>query len=104
DAPAWSEGSRVRTITKTAAFTTITPSGTGLYTIGVTGIMQEIVNRAGWASGNDVRFGLFDNVGSGSNNVVMAALEHATRTEAQLEIEYEEAGGAAVAPKMMHYR
>ena len=105
DVPTWSTGSRIRDITKTSEFADIAPQSTGLYPIGVTGIVQEIVDRTGWASGNNMRFGMFHN---GPNNgmriIGIACLEHATRTEAQLEIEYEEAGGAAVAPKMMHYR
>lgn len=103
NAPAWSTGSRVRNITKTTALTSVPISGTGIVPIGVTGIIQEIVNRAGWASGNAIRFGLFSTKTSGVNVAAIAALEHATRTEAQLEIEYEEAAAAIVAPKMMHY-
>ena len=91
-APGWSNpGSRVKEITKTTAVTNITPSSVGLYPISITGIVQELVDRAGWASGNHMRFGFFNNAQS-DNDFAFAAFEHATRTEAQLEIEYEEAG------------
>lgn len=100
DASAWSGLGSVRNITKTTASVNITPGSTGSYPIGVTGIVQEIVDRTGWASGNNMRFALFPN----SGGIGLAALEHATRSEAQLDIEYEAVGGAGIAPKMMHYR
>jgi len=102
DAAAWSVSNRVRNITRTTAVANVTLSATGIYPIPVTGIVQEIVARSDWASGNAMRFGMFPD-GAGPP-VGIAALEHATRTEAQLEIEYEEAAAARVAPKMMHYR
>lgn len=105
DAPVWSLGSRIRDITKTTAFKSISPTATGFYPIDVVGIVQEIVDRPGWASGNNIRFGMFPTPPPDGDDytIEIAAFEHATRTEAQLEIEYEEAAAARVAPKMMHY-
>ena len=49
--------------TKTTASNTheYTSSGTGWFSIGVTSIVQEIVNRASWSSGNDLGFIVEDN-------------------------------------------
>lgn len=104
DAPAWanSVGNRVFDISRTTATKNIAPTALGPYPIGITAIVQEIVGRSGWQSGNDLRLGFFPAASTGL--VVFAAFEHTTRTEAQLEIEYEEAAAAIVAPKMMHYR
>jgi hypothetical protein len=43
-------------ITKTSATTNVTPSAVGVYKWDVTAIVQEIVNRVGWVSGNAMRF------------------------------------------------
>lgn len=94
DAPPWSSpGSRVKDgLSKTTAVTNITPASYGPYPISVASIVQEIVNRPGWVSGNNMRFGLFNNATSGIHQVTFAAFEHTTATEAQLDIEYEEPG------------
>ncbi len=62
DAAAFSNGNLPRNITKTTADATWSPATTGTISIGITGIVQEIVNRtagAGWVSGNDMRFAMF---------------------------------------------
>lgn len=94
DAAAWGAGSRPKNITKTTATVTLAPGGTGNYAATVTTIIAEIVARAGWASGNDMRFAAFDQVGVASNYFGFAALEHATRAATQLDIDYTAAGGA----------
>lgn len=55
DAPAFSNTSLPSGFTNTTATGTLLSSSTGLKTIAVTGIVQEILDRAGWVSGNDMR-------------------------------------------------
>jgi hypothetical protein len=94
DAPAWANpSSRIKDITKTTASANVVNPGTGLEAINVQSIVQEIVNRVGWASNNDMRFGFFDNVG-GNNIFNMEALEAAGTSEADLDITYTAAGSA----------
>jgi hypothetical protein len=90
DAAAWADpGNRVKNITKTSAVTNkaIWSAGTD-NSIDVASIVSEIISRAGWASNNDMAFGLFNNAADGVDNMVFAALEHATLTEARLSISY----------------
>lgn len=101
NAPAWSTGSRVRNITKTTAALTLSPTVNGAYTVDTKAIVQEIINRPGWVSNNNIRFGMFDQVGAYSNYMFIAALEHPTRTEAQLDITY--ALGSTFVPRCMMF-
>lgn len=95
DAPVWSSSNLIKNITKTTALATITPTGTGYYSFGVTGIVQEIVDRAGWSSSNDMAFGFFDQIGFTFNYFSFAGLAHPTLDEAQLDIVYTTGGGGA---------
>lgn len=94
DAAAWANpGNLMRNITKTSAFVNFSGfTATGAVTIGVTSPVQEIINRAGWASNNDLGIVAFP---TGNAFARIAAIEHATRDEAQLDITYTVAGGAA---------
>ena len=95
DAPAFSTGSMVRDITKTTAYAYFNPTSTGLKTIDVTDIVQEIVDRGGWSSGNDMRFGIFCTAASsppGTPLMGVDAYEKSGGTPAYLEIEYTESG------------
>lgn len=94
NAPGWSTGSRIRDITKTTAAATMSPSTSGTLGISVQAIIQEIINRAGWASGNNLRLAGFDQVGSGSNRFSLADQFHPTAMEAQLDITYTVVGGS----------
>lgn len=94
DANAWSSGNRIKNITKTTAFASFSPGGTGTITVGVTSAFQEIINRTGFTSNNDVAFGIFPQAASGVDIAKIAAYEHTTRQEAQLDIVYTEAGAA----------
>ncbi len=85
-AAAWSSSRLPSSITKTTASTNITPTATGSLDIDVTSIVQEIVNRSGWAS--DIAFGLFDNVGSGHNRITFDSFEKPGGTPASLEVVY----------------
>jgi len=58
DAPTWGVGNQVRLITKTSATTNLDVAS-AVSVNNVTSIVQEIVNRAGWAPNNDIAFGIF---------------------------------------------
>lgn len=55
DAALWANGNLPSGIAKTAAWAAWSATATGTDTIGVTAIVQEIISRPGWASG-DIRF------------------------------------------------
>lgn len=57
-APSWSNSSRPSQVSKTTASTSLVAPATGIQSTTITSIIQEIINRAGWASGNDMRFGI----------------------------------------------
>lgn len=91
DASTWSSpGNRIKSITKTTSVTNISSITSGAdNNFDVTSIVGEIIARAGWASNNDIAFGLFNNHAfSGINRFLFAALEHTTLTEARLSITY----------------
>lgn len=70
------------------------PAGTGTKVITITSILQEIVDRGGWASGNALAFVAVDNAGSGANAWGAEDYGDAGTAEAVLDITYT-AGGAA---------
>jgi hypothetical protein len=96
DAAVWADpGNRVKNITQTTAvvnkanWVAATDNA-----VAVTAIVAEIVARAGWASNNDIAFGLFNAAGAGDHLLNFAALEHATATEARLAITYNDVAAA----------
>lgn len=99
DAAAWADpGNRIKNISKTTASTNKATWSNGAdNVISVTSIVSEIIARAGWASNNDIAFGFFDNAALGNHLLGIAALEHATLTEARLSITYGAAAAAAAA-------
>lgn len=99
DAAAWATTSRIKNITKTTAFQAWSPTvATGTEAVNVQSIVQEIVDRGGWASNNDMRFGVFDQRATTAqiHFVCVAAVEHATQQEAQLDVTYTAAGGSTL--------
>ncbi len=92
NAAAWGSSSRPSQISSTTATVSWTPTVTGSQSITVTSIVQEIVNRAGWAQGNAMRFALMDNA-TGNNYARIIQLENGTSGEADLDITYT-AGGS----------
>lgn len=70
--------------TRTTASTTFNPGSTGSHAFDVTAIVQEIVNRGGWASGNDL--GFIIDATSGSGNTDFEDYSDGGSGEAQLEI------------------
>jgi hypothetical protein len=94
NAAAWSSpSSRPDQITPTTAHTDIQgPITNGvLYTADVTAVVQEIVNRAGWASGNSIRFAGKNNAGDADKYLQFATFEFSILDAAFLDIDYEEA-------------
>jgi hypothetical protein len=70
DAAAWSSTSRPSQITQTTASVDWDPAAwvpNSYYTVTITGIVQEIVSRGGWASGNAMRFAVLDDSSTDSN-------------------------------------
>ena len=88
DAPTWqTTNEKMHQITKTTASADYTPSvDETTETNDVTNIVQEVVNRAGWASGNDMRFALFPGTITGSAR--FSDLSLGDGNEAILEIDY----------------
>lgn len=86
----WATTDRMKNITKTAAFAAFAPIvTTNGFTIGATSVVQEIISRTGWSSNNAMRFAGFNQAGIGADNsAAIAALDHATLTEARLDITY----------------
>lgn len=103
DAAAWSASNRPSGITKTTATVNINPSGTGIQAFDVLTVVQEVFGRGGWASGNDVRFGIFRD---GYGAVAFEAYEAVGTNEPQLDITYTTGGGGggSIPVFMNHYR
>lgn len=89
DAPAWSESVYPDTITKTVASTPFVVTATtfgSMQDFDVTDIVQEIVNRFGWQSGNAMAFA-GDATGSDANSSNFISSEAALGAYPQLLIE-----------------
>ena len=59
-------------------------------------IIQEIVDRGGWASGNAMMFQVCDDLGSGTNNVYSVFYDNDSALAAKLYIEYYVGAGPSV--------
>ena len=98
-APVFSDASLPSGVVKTTANTVINPPTTaGLYSFDVTAIVQEIVDRAGWAANNNMRFSILTEgaYASGYHNVQFVDLSTWGDPDvAQLEIIYEVGAGGA---------
>ena len=95
DADTWSSG-EVGGHTQTTATVTKSSWSVNWNDIDVTAIVQEIIDRAGWVSGNAMRFSLRDN-GNSEDIIFMHTREQSGSNQADLSIEYEEpAGGSAI--------
>lgn len=89
DAAAFADpGNMPLAATKTTASADPDPAGTGSKVITITSIVQEIVNRVGWTSGNAMAFVGVNSAGSGSNYWFAEDLEEAGTAEATLDITY----------------
>ena len=81
--------------TKTTASADPDPAGTGTKVITITTIVQEIVDRAGWASGSAMAFVVVNNAGSSDNDWLAEDYVDVGTAEATLDITYT-AGAASV--------
>lgn len=88
DAPAFSNANLPNGITKTSASADFNPAGTGAFTVAVTSIVQEIIDRGGWSSNNDIRFGFFGDQGGGLKNVYVSDYAGGQADAAHLEIDF----------------
>jgi hypothetical protein len=94
----WSDSIRPSNRTKTAASTVIPSAGSsGIKSYDVTAVVQEIVDRAGWASGNNISLFVL-NTSAGTDNTYWEAFESAGTDEAVLEITLDGGGGGTKAP------
>lgn len=66
------------------------------YTFDITTAVQEVLNRAGWASGNTMAVMIVDNGSSNSASRSFASNEHATYAEPKLEIVYYAGGNVII--------
>ena len=99
DAAAWADTSAnsPETMTKTTATAVFaTPATTGIKTLPVTSVVQEIIDRVGWAANNDLRLGVTDVSGMGASYWFAEDYNAAGTAEAELEIIYTVAGAALV--------
>ena len=86
-AAAWSSSRLPSGITKTTNSTNITPTATGSLDIDVTPIIQEIVDRGSYdETKGEIALALFDNVGSGTNNIGIEAFEKSGGPPASFEV------------------
>jgi hypothetical protein len=83
------------TATVAVDISNVMTSGSGFYTIAtVTGIVQEIVNRAGWASGNAIALGMHSQT---SGDLRIYAWDYSDHTyAAKLIINYTASGGGSM--------
>ena len=100
DAAAWSSTSRPSQITQTTASVDWDPAAwvaDSYYTVTITDIVQEIVSRGGWASGNAMRFAVLDDSSTDSNFIRCYDYTDGggANYNVQLTIEYT-AGGAGL--------
>lgn len=99
-APAFSASARPSQFSKTDASATGPTAVVQSHPITITSVVQEIVSRGSWVSGNDMRFGVFhDGGGSGYNNVEICDITTwGNQNFATLDIDYTEGGGGGSVP------
>ena len=73
-------------------------TGFDVETIDVTSIVQEIVNRGSWASGNDLSIICYDNGSNNTTYIGISTYDRATDRGAKLTITYGESGSTPTAP------
>lgn len=93
NAGAWGSSNRVKNISKTSANTDLDASSS-ISINDVTAIVSEIVARGGWSSGNNLAFGLFNQIGHAANNFWLGfAYEAGSSAWPLLDITYTSGGG-----------
>lgn len=88
------------TATEGLTFGSLTAGGS--FTTGdFKGVVQEIVDRAGWASGNAMQFRLYQSSAFGPIGASIASYDHATYTEPTLNITYTAGGGGGTSGNLL---
>lgn len=91
-APTWANNSRPSQITQTAASATWRPAVGAAIVVGVTGIVQEIIDRPGWNSG-DLRFAIEMDGGQGAGDYADIADFNGGQADAAiLDVDYTAVG------------
>jgi len=99
DAAAWGASDRPSQITQTTANASFVEAASGDAVQTVTSIVQEIVNRGGWAANQDMRFSAFFPT-TLTNNIKVYMLDHYSGTkDAEISITYS-AGGPSKPPAL----
>lgn len=97
-APAWANHSAFSPASMAATTATLTytpPGATGIQTLDVKAIAQEIINRAGWAANNNMRFGFTVVSGMTTSYSTIEDYSAAGTSEAVLTIVYTPAATGA---------
>ena len=102
DAAAWSSSSRPTQVTKTTASTAFGTAftSTGAKTFDVTGIIAEIIARAGWVSGNALRLGLLE---TSTTYYRSACDDYGETSPATLEIYYTGSASGRIMSSLAHH-
>lgn len=87
--------------TLTTAKTTVSADsvGVGFYAVDVTAVVQEIINRAGWVSGNDLALLMDALTGV---NLAPDTYDNSPTNAAKLDIDYTASGGGSI-PVIIHH-
>lgn len=89
DADYFSASNLPTDISKTTSYVDWNPTATGSSDVDITDIVQEIVNRGSWASGNDIRFSIFNNKATSAFELVTLN-EFGDANPAELLVTYSE--------------
>ena len=96
DASAPGTWAALNALTMTTAYTdddSVAAQTAGVeYTWNITTAVQEIINRAGWASGNTIGVLIFENGGDNATQRTLASYDNETYTEPILSIDYYSGG------------
>ncbi len=108
DVGVWGVGNEPKNITKTTASTAISTANDAQYNdFDVTAVVQEIINRGGWVSGNDLGFAalntLGDTMGTAVGQFVFYDYNAGQSVASVLEIDFT-ASGPSIPVLYHHYR
>lgn len=96
DAALWSASSRPSQITKTTASVAWSPVATGLASVGITSVVQEIISRASWASSNDIRFAVLNQATGTGNWLYVDDYNGGAVNAASIVVDYTAGGGGTI--------